>query len=286
MEVLKKPSEIPLQQKSLHELTKICWGKFILREAISTIIFIPDTTRLLVDYRDKVLNQVPQTLNSLPKACSANLPKQITNEVCKAVIRLQQGYKEALLWEDKYQHLLTSTILNPITSREYQAGNFIDPTGHFNDLAWVKCFANDEKVPVCKRFQMSCFYGLDGTIISTWQIMKTRSPNPYEMCPHFMPFYEKSSLLCLWSHVLRNNYTELILNDNICDVTRFHSRGLFHAFYQCHEYAARFFWSRLSNDKKTNFLREFDISVIAHAAETHYTGAVHFFYSLLPQQQK
>ncbi len=284
-EDLTLPKEFSLQELTLHELAKKCWGDFVLREIVNgERIFIPRETEKLIAHRETVINNLPHVLNSLPKTFSTDLPKQLRDKLVNAVICLQQGYSEALIWEEKCQAALPFTILNPLTTGLYSAKNFIDPAGHFDDLAWAKRFVADENQFVRCRFKLACFYCFEETIADLWHTMKTNGQLPYEGRLARIKS-TLGDLVGLWAYQLENKIDELIQEDsNYAD--GFYACGLTEAIYRGHEYAARFFWARCSDTEKANFLREPDFDLLSDAAENNHTGLVNFIYSLLPLEQK
>ncbi len=284
-EDLTLPKEFSLQEITLHELAKKSWGDFVLREIVDgERIFIPRETEKLIAHRETVINNLPQVLNSLPKTFSTDLPKQLKDKLVNAVICLQQGYSEALIWEEKCQSALPFTILNSLTAGPYSAKNFIDPTGHFDDLAWAKRFVADENQFVHCRFELACFYCFEETITDLWHTMKTNGQLPCEGRLARIKS-EYGDLVGLWAYQLENKIDELIEEDsNYAD--GFYVCGLTEAICSAHEYAARFFWARCSDTERANFLREPEFDLLSDAAENNHAGLVNFIYSLLPLEQK
>jgi hypothetical protein len=275
---LQSPKLFSLQQIVLHGIAQKCWGDFVLRKiSYGERIFIPRETETLIAYQKAVLNKLPQTF-------STNLPKQLRDKLVNAVTCLQQGYSEALIWEEKCQSALPLTTLNPLTAGQYKAGNFIDPTGHFDDLLWAKYFVTDEKQFVQYRFELACFYGFEETITVLWQTMKTNQQLPCEGKLADIRS-EFGDLVGLWAYQLEKKIDELIEEDSDY-ADGFYVCGFTEAIYRGHEYAARFFWAHCSDAEKDNFLREPKFQLLSNAAENNHVGLVNFIYSLLPLEQK
>lgn len=266
------PKNLSLQQASKHSLAKIFWGEFVLENIIYDSEFsIPITE--LITHGKEVFNNVSRVL-------STYLPEKLMEGMLHAVIDLQEGYRQAIFWEEMYQHALPFTILNRRIAGPYAAEYFIIPGGHFDDLSWAKMFVSDGNQCIQKRFQLACFYCFEDELLHLWCTMKANGQLP---CKGKLDQVEMKFgyLVELWVYRLENKISELMRENDT-----FLTRGFREAFDGHFEYAARFFWTRCSDAERSRCLNEINLFILSRAAAKNYPSFVHFIYSLLPVEKR
>lgn len=273
-EHLTYPRKLSLQQMAKHSLVKKFWGELVIKETLYGRRFFIDFTI------GKLITHGKAVLDNLLTAFSTYLPEKFMSGILHALIDLQEGYRKALFWEEKYRCALTLTILNPLTAGSYAAGYFILPGGHFDDLSLAKMFVADRNQCIQKRFQLACFYCFQDVILRLWHTMKIKRRLP---CNGKLDQIqtEFGYLVGLWAYHIENRIYELIHeNDN------FQTCGFRAAVDGHHKHAAHFFWIRCCEIERRNFLQDFDLLYLSVAAKDNDAEFVHFIYSLLPIEKK
>lgn len=269
------PRELSLQQMAKHSIAKYFWGEFefILKQTDY------DREFSIAFFAGNLISHGKAVLDNVFRTFSTCLPEKLMNGVLHAVIDLREGYRKAIIWEEKYQCALTFTILNSLTAGSYAAGYFITPGGHFDDLSWAKMFVTDTKQGMQERFQLACFYCFEDEILHLWHTMKSNKQLP---CQGKLGQIKTKFgyLVGLWAYQLENKIYELIDENDSFLVCGFRK-----AIDGHHEHAARFFWARCSDIEKRNCLQDIDLYVLCRAANDD-AEFTFFIYSLLPVEKK
>lgn len=259
-----------LQRCVLHRIAEIFWDKDFVPKNPS---YTTDTgINYVVQHSKKVQKRIFKSLG---------LPTRLLNEIICAVTCLQQGYGQILVWEWRYSQCITDTsrILFPHCSIY---GQFINPHGHFNDVACSRRIVTDETQPLENRFKLACYYCFEEDIMLLYSALKMKY-NSRTMYVFICPFYTQV-ITCQLTMLWAQHFDACERNpDNKCD---FQFEGVITSAEDGHEHAARFFWARCSEAEKSKFLSEKCLSICKLAIIGNHIGVVQFLYTLLTPEMK
>lgn len=165
----------------------------------------------------------------------------------KLVIRIRSVALELFSWNKQHQAILHTSAH---TTDQFLIASDWTIEGRLHETKIAERLVQDERIPVCQRYQLACIHALEPYIFPLWNQIIPEKRNSF--C------YLESQLVKLNSYRLLGKLHELINDENLLE-----KKQLQAAIEQEVKTSFVYFWEALNESKKQEFLIPIAIDVLS-----------------------